>query len=692
MDDDNTQMLFGGGDENTEGHTEYLFDQQPAEDRTEFLSGQQPEEDRTLYLNQQQSQDDRTLYLTEQEKTGDGTQYLFQSQQQNVKKDIQRDVYHLKEGTFLQGRYEVKSVVGFGGFGVMYSAIDHTLNIQVAVKEFYPTSLVNRMPDGKTVSVFSAKREEDFRKGLVRFLDEARNMARFSDVSNIVSVYNFFEENGTAYIVMEFLEGVSLKEYTKANGGKIPWEKGVEYILEVIQALKVLHKQKIIHRDISPDNIFICNNGIVKLLDFGAARFSSNPEEEKTLSVVLKPGFAPPEQYRTKSRQGPYTDIYALGATLYRIITGVIPEQSVNRTTKDDVREPRAVERSIPEYLSKIIMKCMALQPQIRFQSVAELETSLMRRRKVRSVKGEILRRRIIRGVLITGILAVVGVAGTKEYQMIRRSQNKATLVPCSISVWYPVSEGDTKSDTQTRVESGMDDFFQTYPSVTVNIEYVSEKEYATKIAKAAAAGNLPDAFESSLLDKYDNVNFSDLTDVYKMLDMDNYQFGDFQKLYNSCQIPTGYDVTVLYENMTVSTKSGSNSKTDFLNGKSSCYVGTIADYPDVQEHLAGIYSISALDNAKMGYSNVWAVTAGDDEDRSNAAKRFVYYMMSQQAQDSAYLEGGNGLPLLKDTFNSYVDLNPDLSFLSGMSVKPDATSAYGILKSDLDTIYKTIK
>ena len=253
-----------------------------------------------------------------------------------------KEAYHLFPGTVLRGRYIVGTTVGFGGFGITYRAWDKTLDKMVAIKEFYPNGLVNRVPGEKTVIIYSGNRANEFENGKIRFLAEARNMAMFNTHPNIVNVYEFFEENNTAYIAMEFLKGMSFKQYIAAQGGKIGWQTAVSVVLSVLDGLKEIHRAKIIHRDVSPDNIFLVptddgKDYRIKLIDFGAARFASG-EEEKTLSIILKPGYAPPEQYRSKSRQGPWTDLYAVGAVLYRAITGIMPEEA-RRVISDRARE-----------------------------------------------------------------------------------------------------------------------------------------------------------------------------------------------------------------------------------------------------------------------------------------------------------------------------------------------------------------
>ena len=246
-----------------------------------------------------------------------------------VKGTPAKEIYQLQPESILSGRYIIGKVLGFGGFGITYIAWDSVLEKKVAVKEYLPSDFATRMPGQTCVSVYEGEKEEQFKSGLRSFIEESQRLAKFNSVDGIVSIYDSFAENGTAYIIMEYLDGRTLKSILKEKG-KIPYQEAIGYALPVLYALEDVHKAGIIHRDIAPDNIFITNDGKVKLLDFGAARYATTLHS-KSLSVILKPGYAPEEQYRTRGNQGPWTDVYAMAATLYRAVTGVIPEDSLER-------------------------------------------------------------------------------------------------------------------------------------------------------------------------------------------------------------------------------------------------------------------------------------------------------------------------------------------------------------------------
>ncbi|MCM1328998.1 MAG: serine/threonine protein kinase, partial [Ruminococcus sp.] len=237
------------------------------------------------------------------------------------------------------------------------------------VKEFFPLGITVRDNDSATVSIHSTGETETFKKGAEKFYDEARMVAKFNGNSSIVSVYDFFYENATVYYTMEYLRGQTVKECVSKNGAMNPEQ--VKYIAEqVASALAAVHGENVLHRDVSPDNIMICGGGKIKLLDFGAARQVVS-ERSQNFSVILKPGFAPLEQYQKKGRQGPWTDIYSLGTTLYYCLTGKIPEDPMSRVEGDGAFREGLM--SIDGSLRGIIGKAAALKIEDRYESADEL-------------------------------------------------------------------------------------------------------------------------------------------------------------------------------------------------------------------------------------------------------------------------------------------------------------------------------
>lgn len=280
--------------------------------------------------------------------------------------------HHLLPGTILNGKFYVGEALGEGGFGITYIGRDVKLDMKVAIKEFYPNGYVNR---SNTISPqvndsVTEGRRDFFEKGRERFLKEAQILAKFSGEPGVVDVRDFFEENNTAYIIMEFLDGVDLKTYLKRNGTLTP-EHTIQLLMPVMNSLKKVHAQGLIHRDISPDNIMIIGDK-VKLLDFGAARTVS-AAANKSLSVMLKPGYAPEEQYRSKGDQGPWTDIYALCATMYKCITGITPDDATQRVFSDEVKTPSALNIVIKPEIEKAIMRGMSVHQTDRYQCIEDL-------------------------------------------------------------------------------------------------------------------------------------------------------------------------------------------------------------------------------------------------------------------------------------------------------------------------------
>ncbi|WP_051197445.1 protein kinase domain-containing protein [Butyrivibrio sp. MB2005] len=288
-----------------------------------------------------------------------------------------RSPHVLKPFTILQGKYLVGNVLGEGGFGISYIGFDLNLEIRIAIKEFYPNGFVSREADIRsTVSNYTTADHSQYEKWKDSFVREARSLAKFSDLPGIVHVRDYFQENNTAYIVMDFISGETLKEHLKKCGGRMSVDETMSMMLPVIQSLARVHEAHIIHRDISPDNIMVDDHGNIRLIDFGAAR-DFGGADEKSLSVLLKPGFAPEEQYRSKGNQGPWTDVYALCATIYRCITGEKPPESMERMRADTIRKPSSYGIQISASQEAALMSGLEVYAEKRIQTMGELEARL---------------------------------------------------------------------------------------------------------------------------------------------------------------------------------------------------------------------------------------------------------------------------------------------------------------------------
>ena len=290
---------------------------------------------------------------------------------------VAEEPVHLKPGTVLQDKYIVGKTLGHGGFGITYLGWDQRLNIRLAIKEYFPRDLVSRSTDVAKVTVFSGSAQDVYQKGMTRFLEEARMLARFDDHPGIVSVRDYFQENETAYMVMTFLEGMTLKEYVTRQGGRLHWQQAETLIMPVMDALEMVHGAGLLHRDVSPDNIMITHAGEVKLIDFGAAR-NTVSEKSSSLSVVLKPGYAPEEQYRTRGMQGPWTDVYGVAATLYRLITGVVPPDALDRLHEELLRPPGAMGIDYPKAREQTLLDALAVHSKERIQSMKSFQERLV--------------------------------------------------------------------------------------------------------------------------------------------------------------------------------------------------------------------------------------------------------------------------------------------------------------------------
>lgn len=286
----------------------------------------------------------------------------------------------LPRNTLLDNRYIVGRCIGHGGFGVTYLGIERTLGLRVAIKEYLPRNIAFRDTSSMTVRPFE-KSEQYFHLGLEKFLEEAKLLAHFSGHPNIISVIGFFRdtERNTGYLIMPYLEGQTFAKIQQEKGGSIPEDQVIRLCISVLTGLDAIHQAGIIHRDIKPENLYLTNDGQIKILDFGTARFAVDGLQ-KRLTMEGTPLFSPPEQLDPNfGHQGAWTDLYALGVTLYILLTGKEPIDPMWRMKGVLLPTPRDICGSlVSSYVSDAVMKAIQLNITERFHSASEFINALL--------------------------------------------------------------------------------------------------------------------------------------------------------------------------------------------------------------------------------------------------------------------------------------------------------------------------
>lgn len=304
---------------------------------------------------------------------------------------LRQESYYLDPGTVVGGKYIVGRVLNYGGHTVSYLGMDAEFNRKVIVKEYLPSDFSTRSEGEKDVTIYSGDGQVQFEQGLTNFLNEMNHIQHLKDAPGIARVYECLAENETGYVVSEYVEGRTLKEILD-SGKKYSAEEAAKFIKKILRGLSKVHKEDVIHCDISPETIMVTAAGDIKLMDFGATRYVTTANS-KSLSIILKRGYAPEEQYRSKGNRGPWTDVYALGAVMYRMITGVVPQESVERTLSDDLKEPSKMGISIPKNIENALMNALNVYQKERTPSaeafLKELSSDNVKRIKVKQRKNK---------------------------------------------------------------------------------------------------------------------------------------------------------------------------------------------------------------------------------------------------------------------------------------------------------------
>lgn len=604
---------------------------------------------------------------------------------------------YLRPGKIIHDRYIIGASIGAGGFGVVYRALDMKLDTIVAVKEFFSTTLCTRAANGSDVAVYTKKKEEyEYRKN--RFLLEARTMAKFGTHKNIPNVFEVFEENNTVYIVMELLVGEQLSDYIKQiPSGKVNVDFAILVANEVGNALKSMHEAKIIHRDVAPDNIFICSGKDIqiKLMDLGAAKIEDSSDD--VIDLCMKVGYSPVEQYDKIENFGPWSDIYALGATMYHMLTGTKPSESTSRKKADNLEPVNKINPDVSENLNNTIMKAMAINANERFSNIPSFLSALNGEKKVLSLDKENKKRKIKRLCGIAAAIVVLLCASLFSYNKYKEKRLNKYLNKADICVWY-LTGSDNMLEEQA-LNTVKDSFASQdeYGEVTVNMVSFSDKEeYIEKLKQAAEKEDLPEIFE--YVDGIDEIVFDKVLDEKQIIKesvgncsiLENYLNNDnickripmaieipmayvktkgqnavrtYSEYFNSVNSFDDYNVALFTDDanqILIKLCTDLYTKADETNiMEYSVLLSTNAYYNRIKELLSDEWfaiSPSFLDNDKIycSYTYYWCISEAT-KDEVNAAEHFVLWMLGANAQTNLLSSTGL-LPVNDKAFNKKID------------------------------------
>ena len=601
---------------------------------------------------------------------------------------------YLKPGTMLANRYLVGYDVNAGGFGIVYRAWDTKLETIVAIKEFFANRLMTRAA-GETQVIVNKKAGQEYEYRKKRFLAEARTMAKFGKHRNIPNVFESFEENGTAYIVMELLTGQALNEYLQENGNAVDHDFAIHIAAEVGKALISMHEMGIIHRDVAPDNIFICEDTRVLLLDLGAAKLAD--DTDTVIDIILKPGYSPVEQYDNTASMGNWTDIYALGATLYVMLTGIKPDESTNRKINDSLTPPHDIDPDIPENLSNAVLKAMAIDRHMRFKTVEDFLKAINGEKKIIPLKKEKRRRagkRIIG--IVAAVLAVLLLSGV-VVQVYSKKKAEQGLPDSRITIWFSVNDDSAESDAMSAVAA---DFHDKHKNVNVTLTAIPAADYPAKIAEAAKAGKLPTLFESTGVSDDILRNAADISPILESeqakscLFLDQYvaYYSDRKKIPLAIKVPMAYvitsgNVSVAYSDSTFSSladfgtdkiaydedhmdvisanfpEEPSAEKNEFMDSEENTCAVMLSDnmaMNKVRETLTGYsknYVYYAADEVYCRYDYEWSIGSGTKA-QQQAAERLLSWMLGNNYQNTLMISrcSDGQIPINQDCFETKLE------------------------------------
>ena len=588
------------------------------------------------------------------------------------------ELFYLFPGTVIGSRYVVGKTLGAGGFGIVYKAWDNHLNKVVAVKEYYPSGLVTRTPGTGRIRLVAKNREAEFLAGMTRFNSECKGTMEISASYpyNPAIIHDVFtlDDNGTAYLAMEFVEGMTLTEYIEKNG-PMSVEAALVLINNILGAVRDIHALNIIHRDISPDNIILTADQGAKLIDYGAAKFG---KADRTVEAerIMKPGFSPPEQYEPKERSGVFTDIYSVGATLYFTLTGLKPDESTNRKDRDLLAAPISLVPTVAAHVSDAILRAMAVDFRLRYKTAAEFMQALNGQKKTVRPEAELRRRKVRRFASVAAtfvVFIVIGIVTNFNIQARIDALNDA-----SIEFWF-VLTGDEIVDSSKEAMYGqvISRFNTMFPNIDIALVGVPAIEYAGLVHVALARG-YPIMFESDGFTVEELAGAINLNPVAQAVSDDVFFLDMFQiHVPGGMQLPTGFSTSGIFLNTSISGFEGrsimtlaelgtgiavySGYETIFQSmfgvsfelqetffaespGVGAIFAST-AELSQIRAALPGRYRLVGLEVPDvpaflMGYFSV----ANSSADERAAKTRLLEFMLSEYAQNLMHVQHESGL------------------------------------------------
>lgn len=491
---------------------------------------------------------------------------------------------HIEPGSILNNRYIIGKVLGYGGFGVTYIAWDSLLEQKVAIKEFLPSEFATRMLGRMEITIFSGDKEKQFMEGLVKFVEEAKKLAKFNNVPGIIKIFDCIEENNTAYIIMELLEGETLAEKLEKEK-KMSADKAISMLLPVMESLRIVNNAGIIHRDIAPDNIFITKQNDIKLIDFGAARYATT-SLSRSLTIIIKPGYSPEEQYRSMGDQGSWTDVYSIGATLYRMITGETPCDSMERRAyleqngTDLLKPISKFSNRISKSQENAILNAMNVKIEERTHDMSKLIEELTAVTDIQRIESKDTKISIMNlpiWVKITSLVAVLAVVIVALVMSRGKNtiyeENGMTRVPNLLNLSIDEAVNELKDNNLTYKIIGY-----TYSATMPNNSVIFQsKEVGTKVSNNSQI----DIKVSKIKDTYEvsNVIAMDEKLAYELLETDGYsikladaQYSDI--IAEGCVIKQETDETSGNKMVTVTLSKGPSTEFKYESVDTPNFVG----------------------------------------------------------------------------------------------------------------------